>query len=192
MCWLWNLPWGSRRKWNPNNCMREWNDARISWMKIRYLCQWSSLQWVLGNITEADLLRLVIQTILDMWRNCPSRESSALVGRHRTNEAEGMHFLSQRDVEVAVLVLTALIISIIAKWWLKHGPETVWKILLNEITAEKTTGLWFGNMSSCLGKWSNCIWRRDTYLFETLVTERVLNEVQGEEGSFSAEVNGDP
>lgn len=46
-------------------------------------------------------------------------------------------------------------------------------------------------MSFCLGKWSNFIRRRDKYLFETLAIKRVFSEVQGKEGSFPAELNGE-
>lgn len=33
--------------------------------------------------------------------------------------------------------------------------------------------------SSCLGKWSNFIWKRELYLFETLVIKSVFSELQG-------------
>lgn len=33
--------------------------------------------------------------------------------------------------------------------------------------------------SSCLGKWSNFIWKRKLYLFETLVIKSVFSELQG-------------
>lgn len=84
-------------------------------MKISHLCQWSSLQWFLENITEDNLLRLVIQTILEVRRNCPSRELQCFCGRQRKNKARGIHFLTRRDAEVPVLilVLTVFVISII-------------------------------------------------------------------------------
>lgn len=159
-------------------------------MKISHLCQWSSLQWFLENITEANLLRLVSQTILEGRRNCPSRELPCSCGKQRKNTVRGIHCLSQRDVEVAVLilVLTVFVISIIAQWWLWHGPETVWKILLPKTLAKKIRGLCFGNMgSSCLGTWSNFIWKRDLYLFEAPVIKRVFSGVQGKKGPFSVE-----
>lgn len=91
-----------------------------------------------------------------------------------------------------ILVLTVFVISIITQRRLKHGPESVWKILLIKMLAGKIRGLCFGNTgSSSLGKWSNFIRRRDLYLFEMLVIKRVFGELQGRKEPFSTEVNGE-
>lgn len=151
-------------------------------MKISHPCQWSSLQWFLESITKANLLSLVIQTILEVWRNCPSRELQFSCGKQRKKRLEEyISCLMCEGVDIDVgCVCNWYHCTVMTEAW-------SWNCLENSISKcwlrkyeDSVLEIWG---CPCLGEWSNLIWRRGWYLFEMLAIQRDQWSPR-EEGAF--------